>query len=146
LPWAPFDKKFDTTISIPPGDTLLLISAGESPSSAGEKRLLVAVRASIVDSRSARLENLERIIMPKVEFRDTPLGDAITFLRVESVQLDPDQKGINVILQSGSDAAELPRVTLLLKEIPVKDALRRVADLAGFKIRCRSCAVVIFRE
>ena len=51
-------------------------------------------------------EKLKRIIIPEIEFEDTPLSDAIDFLRQKSVELDdmepdPARKGINIILRTG---------------------------------------------
>ncbi len=57
-------------------------------------------------------DKLKSIILPSVEFQDTPLKDAVAFLQERSVELDvrendPARKGINFILQidSGGGAA-----------------------------------------
>lgn len=52
-------------------------------------------------------EKLKTIILPSVEFADTPLRDALEFLQQRSVELDinetnPGKKGINIILDEGS--------------------------------------------
>lgn len=52
-------------------------------------------------------EKLKTIILPSVEFADTPLRDALDFLRQRSVELDIQEtdvarKGVNIILDSGS--------------------------------------------
>jgi general secretion pathway protein D len=51
-------------------------------------------------------QKLKTIIIPSVEFADTPLKDAIEFLQSRSVELDvtetnPAKKGINIIIDSG---------------------------------------------
>lgn len=51
-------------------------------------------------------EKLKRIYIPEIEFEDTPLSDAIDFLRAKSVELDdlepdPSRKGINIIIRTG---------------------------------------------
>ncbi len=54
----------------------------------------------------ARLEEkLKTIILPSVEFQDTPLSEALNFLQERSVELDvkepdPTKKGLNFILQA----------------------------------------------
>jgi len=52
-------------------------------------------------------EKLKTIVLPSVEFADTPLRDALEFLTQRSVELDtqeadPAKKGINIILDVGS--------------------------------------------
>lgn len=51
-------------------------------------------------------EKLKNIIIPSIEFVDTPLKDALDFLQARSVELDitetnPARKGINIVLDSG---------------------------------------------
>ncbi len=55
-------------------------------------------------------DKLKTIILPSVEFADTPLADALDFLSQKSVELDvkesdPTKKGINIILDAGSSSA-----------------------------------------
>jgi len=50
---------------------------------------------------------LKRIIIPEIEFENTPLEDAIEFLRIKSRELDdlepdPTRKGVNIIIRAGS--------------------------------------------
>jgi len=51
-------------------------------------------------------EKLKNIIIPSIEFSDTPLKDALEFLQQRSVELDvtepdPARKGINIVLDVG---------------------------------------------
>ena len=51
-------------------------------------------------------EKLKTIILPSVEFADTPLSDALDFLQQRSVELDisesdPAKKGVNIVLDAG---------------------------------------------
>ena len=63
-------------------------------------------------------EKLKTIILASVEFADTPLKDALTFLQERSVELDinetdPTKKGVNIILDAGASmvpAAAAPAV------------------------------------
>lgn len=55
-------------------------------------------------------EKLKTIVLPSVEFSETPLRDALDFLQQRSVELDvneqnPAKKGINIILDEGSFGA-----------------------------------------
>jgi general secretion pathway protein D len=51
-------------------------------------------------------EKLKTIVLPSVEFADTPLRDAIDFLQQRSVEMDisetnPARKGINILIDAG---------------------------------------------
>ncbi len=115
---------------------------------------------------------LNRIIIPQLDLRDTTISEAVEYLRQISRQLDtlepdPDKKGVNIFLKvpSGSAAAategllavpdgdatiaatptatEDTTVTLALSSVPLYEALRYLADLAGLKIKIDSVAVSI---
>jgi general secretion pathway protein D len=59
---------------------------------------------------------LNRIIIPKLDFRDATIREAVDFLKQKSIQLDTDEtdptrKGVNIVLQlptGDSSAASLP--------------------------------------
>jgi len=83
------------------------------------------------DSKSAAVISAEKIILPSVEFRDATLAEAITFIRIKSRNLDPDKKGINILLKGDGGIA---KITLSLNNVPVSEALRYCAELAGQKL------------
>ncbi len=89
-------------------------------------------------------EKVRKIIMPSVEFVDTPIQDAIQFLVARSRELDtssndPQEKGINIILKEPSDA----RITLKLTNVPLGEALNYTAQLASLSYHVEDNAVVI---
>jgi general secretion pathway protein D len=108
---------------------------------------------------------LNRIIVPRVDFRDATVRQAVTFLQQRSRDLDttessPDQRGVNIFLKlppAGSavtpavgelddDAPVLApsadnRITLNLANVPLYEALRYVATLAGLKVKVEPFAV-----
>jgi len=52
-------------------------------------------------------EKLKNIVIPEIEFEDTPFADAIEFLREKSRELDdmepdPTRKGVNIIIRTAS--------------------------------------------
>jgi len=86
------------------------ISSGwESPVPAGidgGPEVLIPTDNTTTEIRRTE-EKLKTIILPSVEFADTPLRDALEFLQQRSVELDmtetnPGKKGINIILDEGS--------------------------------------------
>lgn len=105
---------------------------------------------------------LNRIIIPKVNFRDAPIQDAISFLRRESRRLDnaDNGQGINILLELPSAAAaEAPaiegeettaaaspvsdKITLTLSNVPLYEVLRYVALQAGLKVKVEPFAVSV---
>lgn len=73
-----------------------------------------------------------KIIIPSVEFRDATLTECIDYIRIKSRDLDPDKKGVNIIVKTGGDASA--RITLSLKDVPLSEALRYCAELANHKL------------
>jgi general secretion pathway protein D len=108
---------------------------------------------------------LNRIIIPRVDFRDATVRQAVTFLQQRSRDLDttesaPDQRGVNIFLKlpppgtavappvgDFDDSAPAPvpsadnRITLNLNNVPLYEALRYVATLAGLKVKVEPFAV-----
>ncbi len=74
----------------------------------------------------------EKIIIPSIEFRDATLTECIDFIRIKARDLDPDKKGVNIIIKPGGDASA--RITLSLKDVPLSEALRYCAELANHKL------------
>lgn len=116
---------------------------------------------------------LNRIIVPRIDLRDTTVREAVEYLRTLSVSLDtlesdPAKRGVNIFLklpsggaQPSVDGGALPtegfgetapaastasadtRITLALNGVPLYEALRYLAQLAGLKIKVEDFAVAI---
>ena len=109
------------------------------------------------------LSRLNSIIVPRIDFRDAPIQEAIGFLRRQSRELSPTDggDGINIVLEmprrgpapdaaiteTGEPAtptsAFSDRVTLSLANIPLYEALRYVALQAGMKVKVEPFAVSV---
>ena len=97
----------------------------------------------------------QRIVVPQVEFEDTPLPDAIEFLRQKSIELDsleqdPKLKGINIILL-GAVQTELRRegdirISMKASHAPISTLLHYVAQISGYQVDFQPHAVVIGRS
>jgi len=74
-----------------------------------------------------------KIVIPSIEFAEAPLSVAIEFLVKKSLELDPEKKGVNVILQMSGDAKP-PAITLNLRNVPLLQALKYVAQLTGLEL------------
>ena len=116
-------------------------------------------------------KKLESIIIPRVEFREATLREAVDFLKKKAVQLDPEpdakKRGFAIVLRlnagtpmstvpaipgleglptaAGAVPAEPPesRITMSLANVPVGEALKYVANLSGCKLKVEPFAVAI---
>ncbi|HSI16099.1 MAG TPA: von Willebrand factor type A domain-containing protein [Chthoniobacter sp.] len=112
---------------------------------------------------------LDRIIIPKVEFHDATVREAIDFLKKKSVEFDDKspagERGTNIVLKlgdaSGKDVPGIPglqtppaaapdgtaptepRITVSLKDIPLGEALKYVTGLANLKYKVEPYAISV---
>jgi len=115
----------------------------------------------------AMIARLNRIIIPRVDFRDATVRQAVTFLQersrdLDTTESDASRRGINIVLKLPSIITPAPsslevegedpsapalradnRITLNLTNVPLYEALRYVATLAGLKVKVEPFAVSI---
>ncbi len=104
-----------------------------------------------VDTRgtSAINRKLDDIIVPRIEFRDATIREALDFLRQRAAALDtseedPTRKGVNLVLKVPEDSPEAnARITLALTDVPLRAAIQYVANAASLKLKVEPYAVVI---
>lgn len=108
---------------------------------------------------------LNTIIVPKIDLTDTPISEAVEYLKQKSMEQDPSKKGVNIFLKlsdpntaatgtnatagastnsvgSGALSTE-PKVTLALSHVPLFVALDYLSKLANMKIKIDPYAVSI---
>ena len=137
-------------------------------STTAEAQARVGVRGT-----EATMAKLNRIIIPKIDLRDTTVREAVEFLKQRSRELDSstedpqEKRGVNIFLKLPAPAAmpapdltapppvegavELPpvggsaetRITLSLTNVPLIEALRYLTELAGLKYKIEPYAVSI---
>ena len=90
---------------------------------------------------SAMVEKLKSIVVPRIEFVNTPLSDAVAYLVHRGRELDPEGEGINVVM-AGELEAESVQVTLELTNVPLAEAVKYTAQLAGARITVEEHAIV----
>jgi general secretion pathway protein D len=109
---------------------------------------------------------LNTIIIPKINLNDSPISEAIEYLKQKSVEQDPARKGVNIFLKletaSPTPAEPLtpettstnanpapvvqmtePHVTLTLAQVPLYVALDYLANLSNMKLKVEPYAVSI---
>lgn len=72
---------------------------------------------------------VSRLILPKVEFRDATLQEAIDFLRLKARKVDPTGRGVGLRLDVHPKIAAKLTLTFSLEQIPLSEVLQFVADI-----------------
>jgi general secretion pathway protein D len=113
---------------------------------------------------------LNTIIIPKIDLNDSPISEAVEYLKQKSVEQDPSKKGVNIFLKLGDRSAPSapaaagagttapattpappaattpdaePHVTLALSHVPLYVALDYLSKLANLKLKIDPYAVSI---
>ena len=114
---------------------------------------------------------LNSIIIPKIDLSDSPISEAVEYLKQKSVEQDPNHKGVNIFLklgpqssvtgpqlvastnaaspgsagappQANAGSAE-PHITLALSHVPLYVALDYISKLCNLKLKIDPYAVSI---
>ena len=92
---------------------------------------------------------LDKIIIPKIDFRDVTVREALEFIKqratsLDSVEQDTALKGVNVVLESVPDTATSEaKISLSLTNVPLRTAIDYVAQAANMKFKVEPNAVVV---
>jgi general secretion pathway protein D len=111
---------------------------------------------------------LNSIIIPKIDLNDSPVSEAIEYLKQKSAEQSPDKRGVNIFLKLGSSSAgpsttasvpgalpgvggsvqpaapsAEPHVTLSLSHVPLYVALDYLSKLSNLKLKIDPYAVSI---
>ncbi|MBL9182576.1 MAG: hypothetical protein JNN17_10570 [Verrucomicrobiaceae bacterium] len=116
---------------VPLGDATRYVAELASLEMRVEAYAILLTPRTAAKSRPANTEAASPIVLPQVEFRDATLDEATTFIRIKSREVDPAGKGVNILVKPGGTAA---KISLSLKQVPVNEALRYVAELTGHKL------------
>jgi beta-lactamase regulating signal transducer with metallopeptidase domain len=142
------ERQLTTQINLKPGETVALTKVEETADvkpfekTAPRRGLIVFVTATVVEPepkkaveeakvRAAAAEKAAGIVIPKIEFRDTAVPDVLQFLNEQARELDPEKEGVSVVLAGPDPGA---RITLLLRNVPLSEAVRYIASLAGLEL------------
>ncbi|MGL5019018.1 MAG: STN domain-containing protein, partial [Luteolibacter sp.] len=99
-------------------------------------------------------EKLRMIVIPRIDFEDTTVEEAIDFLRLRAteldmMELDPLRKGVNLVIRmprgagGASDPARLRIKELRLRNVPLATALKYICDQTNLSYKVDDYAVTI---
>ena len=134
------------------GDMLRLVDKGwELPVRRFEVGASTIIEQPQIDTRGTSLINrkLDEIVIPRIDFRDATIREALDFIKQRTVALDtteqdPSRKGINIVLKAAADSPEAnARITLSLNDIPLRAAIDYVAKAANLKLKIEPYAVAV---
>ena len=99
---------------------------------------------------------LNSIIIPKIELNDSPMSEAVEYLKQKGRDQDPEKKGVNIFLKlaptadggsksesKNTGSAAEPTINLSLNHVPLYVALEYVSKLANMKLKVDPYAVSI---
>ena len=92
--------------------------------------------------KAATLAKAKALRLAKLEFHEATVTEAVEFLRRKSVELDPEKKGVNIVLKVPPDRGKA-KVTLSLADVPLLDALRYLANLAALVVEPEDSALLL---
>jgi len=101
-----------------------------------------AVPAATAAPKSPLIAKAESIVIPTVQFRSATLPEALEFLRAKAREFDPDKKGVSILIRE-SDVPPNVNISLDLKNVPLTEALRYTAELAGLDLVAESYAFIL---
>lgn len=142
------ERNMTTTVTLASGHTL---AVGGTQDDAKGRTLLLLLTASLVNDASDKMpaakpgaleEKARRIVVPRMEFVEAPLASVVEFLASKSRELDPEKKGVNIVIHAPPQA-QAAKVTLNLRDIPLLDAIRYVAGIAGLKMTAAETVLVL---
>ena len=98
-------------------------------------------KAAMAKASMATAEKMKTIIVPKVDFEQTPLKEALTFLLEQSRLHDPEKKGVNFYVRDPS-VLDKP-ITLKLTNISLMTALQSACDQSSLRFTIEKHTVVL---
>ncbi len=106
----------------------------------GQEGAAGAQQAGTRNGREAIQKKLRELIISQVDFSEASLEEVLEYLRVRTRDLDPAGKGVDFVVSVPADHPARP-VSLNLREVPVEEVLRYVADMAGVTYKVDNFAV-----
>jgi hypothetical protein len=111
--------------------------------------LLAALASAIADSNVQTRETdrkLASIVIPKIEFKDTPVREAFAYLAQQSKEHDktsePHERGVQFVLKIDNNA-DATLINLDLENMSLREALQYTCMLSGLKFQTDRRVVIV---
>lgn len=88
---------------------------------------------------AALIKKLQSIIIPTVDFKQTPIPDVLRSLAKTALKLDPDKKGVKIVLREKTEDV----FTFEGKDVSVYKALKIVTTMSGLTLTVEKGTVVV---
>ena len=123
--------------------------AWETPVRRADLGPAAVIEQPVLVSRGTQSINrkLDELIVPRINFTDATVREAIEYLRQRSEALDTESmdaanRGVNIVLKLDQAAAS-QTVTIDLANLPLREALTYITNLANLKFKVEPFAVLI---
>lgn len=114
---------------------------GKAPAmNADHENAELIVQPAPAKPAGAALKKAGTIFFPKIALDGVTLSETVEFLREKAKSLDPDGRGVKLILKPGGAD---PKITLRLSNVSLSEVLRNVADIAGFEVVADEQAITL---
>ena len=88
-------------------------------------------------------KQLEKLIIPRVEFREATLGSALDFLKQAAAKNSDGKVVVSFVVQLPEEQAKTQTVTLALANIPYSEVLRYLGEVAKVDFTYDKYAIVV---
>jgi len=104
-------------------------------------------RAAADTTEAHTRQKLQKLIIPRIEFKEANIVDVLTFFSMASVEADTAEKtGVNIILKTDAAALATVPITLTLHGVNLLDAIVYVCRLAKLDYRVdKNCVLITQR-
>ena len=91
--------------------------------------------------RDQLVQKMQTIIIPKIEFTEVPLPEALNFLSFEARKHDPQKIGVNIVLLTQEKSP--PKITLNVRNLSLGSSLGFVTEITGYVYEIREGVIVV---
>lgn len=102
----------------------------------------IAVEEAKKPQVSTMQKQLEKLIVPKVDFREATLGSALEFLKQTAPKISDGKVVVNFVVQIPEEQAN-SQITLSLAHVPYSEVLHYLGEVAKIEFAYEKYAIVV---
>jgi len=126
--------------------TMALLAAASLTGAQGITKKPADEEAKAVQDTKQIQDKLTSIIIDLIQFEDVSFASAVDFLRHKSKELDPEKKGVNIILELTPDELKDKTITMTLENVPLREAIKYICGSANLDFQIDKSGIVIIRK